>query len=117
MKKLKVLDIRKTRVVPCGTCVECCKGDAIFMHPECGDDPSQYQTEWYEGREILAHKPNGDCIYLGENGCTIHERRPTICRELDCAILFRSGAKIPVRLQVAALNRIARGKAKENQSC
>ena len=36
---------------------------------------------------MLDHKSNGDCIYLGDTGCTIHARRPQMCRELDCRIL------------------------------
>ena len=33
---------------------------------------------------MLDHKPNGDCIYLGNGGCTIHESKPRMCREMDC---------------------------------
>lgn len=29
----------------------------------------------HDGRIILAHKPNGEFIYLDERGCTIYERR------------------------------------------
>lgn len=93
MKKripLKTIDVRPTRLVPCGNCTACCQGDAIFLHPECGDDPKKYQTERYEGRTILAHAENGDCIYLDrEKGCTIHAARPTICREMDCRELLK----------------------------
>lgn len=77
----------RARDLDCGGCVECCRGDAIFLHPECGDDVSMYDWEPYEGRPILKHKPNGDCIYLGDKGCTIHDRAPVICRELDCRLL------------------------------
>ena len=83
---LTIIEDRPTRVVACGSCYECCRNDAIFMHPECGDVASEYLTEPYEGRTILQHKPNGDCVYLDRaTGCTIHERRPTVCREFDCA--------------------------------
>lgn len=86
---LQIIDERPTRSVPCGNCTECCKGDAIYIHPECGDVASYYETEEYEGRLILKHKPNGDCIYLSrETGCTIHATRPTICRELDCRLML-----------------------------
>jgi hypothetical protein len=80
------LDIRPTRIVPCGNCTVCCQGNLIYLHPECGDDASLYKTEpASDGRTMLAHKPNGDCIYLDrKEGCTIYDRRPTICRELDC---------------------------------
>ena len=30
--------------VPCDDCTLCCRGDAISIHPELGDDASQYQT-------------------------------------------------------------------------
>ena len=87
---LPLIESRPMRLVPCGTCTECCHGDAIFMHPECGDVPANYETDSYEGRLILKHKPNGDCIYLDRSaGCTIHSRRPVICREMDCRILVR----------------------------
>lgn len=76
------------------------------MHPECGDDASQYLTEMYEGRVILQHKPNGDCIYLDrEKGCTIHERRPVVCRELDCRLILEAfGQK---EMDRRGMNRIA----------
>lgn len=70
----------------CGTCTLCCHGDAVRLLPE--DDPSQYQTEphpYKPGELMLAHAQNGDCIYLDRStGCTIHERKPTQCRSMDC---------------------------------
>jgi len=33
---------------------------------------------------MLAHKANGDCIYLDELGCSIHGRAPSLCRIADC---------------------------------
>jgi hypothetical protein len=32
----------------------------------------------------------GECIYLGQDGCTIHDRAPAICRAFDCRDLFLS---------------------------
>lgn len=77
-----------TATVPCNGCTLCCQGDAIRLLPE--DDPSQYQTvphDWMPGQLMLDHKKNGDCIYLGETGCTIHDRKPLMCREMDCRTL------------------------------
>ena len=59
------------------------------LFTEHGDDPNAYETQMLGGLQALAHKPNGDCVYLGEKGCTIHERRPAVCRAYDCAGQFR----------------------------
>jgi len=81
--------------VPCNGCGLCCKNDAIMLHPECGDKPETYQTVPFvnpltgEPGLMLAKAPNGECIYLGASGCTIHDRAPTICREFDCGKMFK----------------------------
>ena len=33
---------------------------------------------------MLAHKANGDCWYLCASGCTIHDTKPLMCKEMDC---------------------------------
>lgn len=43
-----------------------------------------YETESVNGRQVLAHKLNGDCVYLGPGGCSIYDRRPILCRAFDC---------------------------------
>ena len=84
----------KRAAVPCNGCTECCKRDLLILHPECGDDPNEYETRRVKhpltGEPALAlkHKAEGGCIYLGKNGCTIHDRAPAICREFDCRRLF-----------------------------
>jgi hypothetical protein len=84
--------IRST--VPCNGCRACCQGELLILHPELGDVPASYLHEAVAhpltGKPALAlqHKPNGDCIYLGETGCTIHHRAPAICREFDCRKFF-----------------------------
>jgi len=87
----------------CATCPgHCCRGDMIFLHPELGDVVAFYQTEPVRNPvtqkvgHMLAHKPNGDCVYLShENGagrCGVYAARPAICRAFDCA---KSYAKLP----------------------
>lgn len=74
--------------VACDGCTLCCKGDAVRLLP--GDDVASYQTEQHpriKSARMLAHKPNGDCIYLGESGCTIYGRRPQMCRKMDCRVI------------------------------
>ena len=80
------------RSVPCNGCTACCEGgELIVLHPEHGDQPSEYLTievkHPFFGSPAVAlrQKPDGSCVYLERGkGCTIHERRPAICREFDC---------------------------------
>ena len=93
--------------VPCGKCTACCQGDAIFLHPEMGDDITQYKITFFEGRPVLQHKPNLDCIYLDrQKGCTIHDRRPAICQELDCRFTLKMPkAKLQILLKHGLINK------------
>ena len=71
--------------VPCNGCTLCCHGDAIRLLP--GDDPRLYKTvahDRFADQLMLDHKPNGDCVYLGDGGCTIQDTKPLMCREMDC---------------------------------
>ncbi len=49
------------------------------------DDQSLYKTRTVDGSLMLQQKPDGDCIYLDrEQGCTIWEHAPSVCRKFDC---------------------------------
>lgn len=74
--------------VACGTCRACCRWDAIEIRPQSGDDPTRYETTEMGGRLWLKRKENGECLYLGEEGCTIWPNHPAICRVFDCAAFF-----------------------------
>ena len=37
----------------------------------------------------LAQQNNGDCIYLGPDGCTNYANRPAICRKFDCRKFYQ----------------------------
>src|SRR5207247_1440115 len=70
-------------------CTMCCRGEAIFLYPEDGDNPGLYKTRqiWHPLENRPAHmleQRNGACIYLGEHGCTIYDKRPSTCRTYDC---------------------------------
>ena len=81
-KKLKI------KYVPCNGCTLCCTGDAVRLETE--DLETDYRTEphpYIPGALMLAHKPNGECIYLSEKGCGIHGRSPLLCRIADCRSL------------------------------
>ena len=97
---LDELEVRRALAltVPCDGCTLCCHGDAIRILP--GDDVAQYQTvphERYAGELMLDHKPNGDCIYLAEHGCSIHGRAPRMCREMDCRTIASTMGYTPAR--------------------
>lgn len=59
-----------------------------------GDDVSSYLTQDtvnpLDGSpaKALIQKSNGECIYLGADGCTIHSRAPQICKAFTCVGLF-----------------------------
>ena len=78
----------KFNFIPCNGCTLCCQGDAIRLTEE--DNPGDYLTEphpYIPGALMLLHKPNGDCIYLNETGCSIHDHAPSLCRSADCRSL------------------------------
>ena len=70
--------------VPCMACHACCRNERVVLSPEHGDDLLRYHTVLRDGEVMLQHKSNGDCIYLGETGCTIHDTAPWACRMFDC---------------------------------
>jgi Fe-S-cluster containining protein len=80
--------------VPCNGCSACCKSMVLIL-PEKGDRIDDYQhvpanltgpllEKYGQFRRALAQKPNGDCVYLGEKGCTIYDRAPQMCKQFDC---------------------------------
>jgi Fe-S-cluster containining protein len=80
--------------VPCNGCTLCCRDHhLVLLFPEYGDDVASYETQMIGGAHALKMKENGDCIYLGEGGCSIHERVPGVCREFDCRALFATSSR------------------------
>jgi uncharacterized protein len=76
--------------VPCNGCTACCRHEAILLLPEHGDRIEDYDYEMVGSIAVVRLKPNGDCVYLGEHGCTIHDRAPVICRAFDCRRFYLS---------------------------
>lgn len=69
-------------VVPCNGCQACCRNQRILLSQ---DEIGQYDAiPTLPGLWMLRHKPNGDCIYLTETGCGIHNFAPKACRRFDC---------------------------------
>ena len=67
----------------------------IILRPEDGYVVERYQTVdtvnpiTHQPAKMLAHKENGDCFYLGPNGCTIHGSAPVLCTGYDCGEQYR----------------------------
>lgn len=90
-----------TRVVPCNGCNLCCRNDAIFLKQSLGDNLDEYDWEYYQNKPILKHQANGDCIYLDrQRGCTIHDRRPYVCREFSCIDIAKKAKKHPFLMAI-----------------
>lgn len=91
--------------MPCGSCHLCCKSEVLALLPDEGDDVQSYEHDYIDlpmGRvPVLKHKPNGECVYLGPNGCTIHDRAPYICRIFDCRRWFLAHSRAERRRMIA----------------
>lgn len=75
--------------MPCDGCTACCRGRAIRpLYPERGDVVQHYSHQYVDGIPALAWNKDGDCIYVGSEGCTIHARRPALCRGYDCRVAY-----------------------------
>lgn len=89
--------------VPCNGCRLCCINDLVRILPH--EDASQWRTQPHPlrpGARMLAHAPDGSCVYLGDAGCTIHDQpRPEQCVGMDCrniasALSFTQARKMGV---------------------
>ena len=90
----------------CSQCGLCCHLFLINLSEEeysSGD----YQTQLQEfgqindfakasscGANILKNKKDGGCIYLKRNKCSIHKKRPQVCREFFCDSKSKRFAKM-----------------------
>ena len=71
--------------VPCNGCTLCCHRDLVRILPH--EDVAKFCVVPHPlmpGAFVLEHKQNGDCVYLGDGGCTRHHDKPQMCREMDC---------------------------------
>lgn len=90
--------------VPCNGCRACCKGERVVLALDRGDSLDDYWTTPVEiNGEIvptIAHKPNGECVYLTTHGCAVHANAPWACRTFDCRRWFRKLDAFEPLLQV-----------------
>jgi hypothetical protein len=82
--------------VPCGECHACCTGFVnaqLYPHEIKLNFKTKFSKS--ENRYHLKHKPNGECTYLVPQGCSIHDRVPTVCRTFDCRFMGFFNIKDP----------------------
>lgn len=77
----------------CDGCITCCIKDKVSLMPD--EDPAGYRTVLVDGTHFLERNAEGNCVYLTPTGCSIHERRPFVCRRYDCRIFAMRMTKLP----------------------
>ena len=78
--------------VPCDGCTLCCSGAGAGAHRGVFITPAEegkYEIERRFGRIMIARRENGDCIYLEERGCAVHDDKPLMCQGFDCRALLK----------------------------
>lgn len=78
--------------VPCDGCTLCCRRDMIVLME--GERPEDYEVEEIRTKtgevfHMVKKGPDGNCIYLGAEGCTIHDRAPALCKAFDCRLAYK----------------------------
>ena len=44
-----------------------------------------------DGDLVLQRRADGGCVHLGEQGCTVYQYRPSVCRTFDCRAFSAMG--------------------------
>jgi Fe-S-cluster containining protein len=69
--------------VQCGSCTACCYQAVVLMDEEHGYEAESIPTP--DGvLLLLKRRDDGACVYLTEDGCSIHDARPACCRVFHC---------------------------------
>lgn len=68
----------------CAGCRKCCLGDTVKLQP--WEDPSRWKTKLVDGRRVLRKGKDGNCVYLGKQGCRIQQGKPFACQIYDCRV-------------------------------
>ncbi len=94
------LSFRLTRQSPysfkCQRCKACCNNKRLIVSPferaqlaaYLGLSEKQFEGECLDPKSgEVRVKENGDCLFLGPDGCRIHPVRPQVCRLFPLGIL------------------------------
>ena len=73
----------------CRRCRRCCSDKTIRVNPyevyrlsrRVGTSTTEFLARYtIEGGTELARRADGSCVFLGEQGCGVHQDRPLVCR-------------------------------------
>ena len=79
--------------VPCGECSACCyyEGIPVDKKRDRRHLPHLLTERNCDGDLVLRRRPDGGCVHLGEQGCTVYQYRPSVCRTFDCRAFSAMG--------------------------
>jgi uncharacterized protein len=80
-------------LVPCAGCSACCYYEGIVVDQKRDRRRLPHLlTEWNrDGELVLQRRADGACVHLGEQGRTVYEHRPAVCRAFDCRVFAAMG--------------------------
>lgn len=72
----------------CHRCRRCCHDKLIQVNPyeiarlarNRGISTGEFITRYLDAEPHLKRQPDGACVFLGPEGCTVHADRPLVCR-------------------------------------
>jgi lysine-N-methylase len=127
----------KLRVLPiieqwdCHQCTACCRETTIQLspedlaklkqqhwdqHPEFRGIRTVRRSLWLAGSQVLAHQPDGSCVFLTEAGrCRIHElfgpdAKPYMCRQFPLQVVATDRGALATMLRSCPSSAADRGR-------
>lgn len=64
----------------------CCRYRPYYNAEVKPSELGKFKSEYIETQQlhVLQHE-NGDCVYLNDNSCLVHNDKPDTCREWHCS--------------------------------
>lgn len=82
--RYKVLHVLKGKVLAVNECKQCGKCCALLAEVMWNDDiPDEMVEQLDDGWFYMQRKPDGFCVALVNNRCSIYDKRPSVCAEFE----------------------------------
>jgi len=75
----------------CGNCNLCCSHSAVTIFAAIDDIQAHpLKKKICEEPEtwLIPQRKNGDCVYLEDGKCGIHDNLPKLCKTFDCRVAY-----------------------------